>query len=150
VDKIMKLHVFDQKQRPNHVLVNEYLPGQGIMPHEDGPVFHSIICTINLNSHTILNLWPKLADGSEMVTGSGKVALLLEPKSLVIIKDGAYTNYLHGIDQVTSDVLDLNICNLTACPGREVGDEVTRDRRISCTIRFVPNMRMDLLSLLRK
>src|SRR5256885_13581058 len=25
---------------PNHVLINEYLPGQGIMPHEDGPAYY--------------------------------------------------------------------------------------------------------------
>ncbi len=24
---------------PNHVLINEYLPGQGIMAHEDGPLY---------------------------------------------------------------------------------------------------------------
>merc|ERR1719423_554400 len=32
---------------PNHVLVNEYLPNQGIMAHEDGPAFHPCVCTVS-------------------------------------------------------------------------------------------------------
>ncbi|RQM07531.1 hypothetical protein DH86_00002853, partial [Scytalidium sp. 3C] len=27
-------------QTPNLVLINEYLPGHGIMPHKDGPAYH--------------------------------------------------------------------------------------------------------------
>ena len=45
---------------PNHVLLNEYLPGQGIMPHLDGNLFFPTITTINLGSHTVLNLYHPL------------------------------------------------------------------------------------------
>ena len=38
--------IFTSGKRPNHVLVNEYLPGQGIMPHTDGPLFHPTIATV--------------------------------------------------------------------------------------------------------
>lgn len=31
VDKISKLNVFEESKQPNHVLINEYLSGQGIM-----------------------------------------------------------------------------------------------------------------------
>lgn len=71
----------------NHVLVNEYKPGEGIMvrwvleqivkarkcvtvhiwslqPHEDGPLFHPVITTINLGSHTVLDFYHKLQDSS--------------------------------------------------------------------------------------
>ena len=39
--------IFISGKGPNHVLVNEYLPGQGIMPHTDGPLFHPTIATVN-------------------------------------------------------------------------------------------------------
>ncbi|XHF97913.1 hypothetical protein AWENTII_001488 [Aspergillus wentii] len=32
--------------RPNHVLINEYQPGQGIMPHEDGAAYHPLVATM--------------------------------------------------------------------------------------------------------
>ncbi|KXJ18223.1 Alpha-ketoglutarate-dependent dioxygenase alkB-like 6 [Exaiptasia diaphana] len=55
-EKIGSLPVFDGNT-PNHVLVNEYEPGQGIMPHEDGPLFYPVVSTINLGSHTVLNFY---------------------------------------------------------------------------------------------
>ena len=30
----------------NHVLVNEYQPGQGIMAHTDGPAYSTVVATI--------------------------------------------------------------------------------------------------------
>jgi len=39
--------IFTSGKTPNHVLVNEYLPGQGIMPHTDGPLFHPTIATVS-------------------------------------------------------------------------------------------------------
>ena len=34
--------------RPNHILLNEYLPGQGIIPHLDGDLFYPTIATVSL------------------------------------------------------------------------------------------------------
>ena len=34
--------------RPNHILLNEYLPGQGIIPHIDGDLFYPTIATVSL------------------------------------------------------------------------------------------------------
>jgi alkylated DNA repair protein alkB family protein 6 len=34
--------------RPNHVLLNEYLSGQGISPHLDGDLFYPTIATVSL------------------------------------------------------------------------------------------------------
>lgn len=42
---------------PNHCLVNEYLAGQGIMPHEDGPAYFPAVATISLGSHTLLDIY---------------------------------------------------------------------------------------------
>nr|XP_033812283.1 alpha-ketoglutarate-dependent dioxygenase alkB homolog 6 isoform X3 [Geotrypetes seraphini] len=41
----------------NHVLVNEYRPGEGIMPHEDGPMYFPTVTTISLGSHTLLDFY---------------------------------------------------------------------------------------------
>ncbi|XP_023706518.1 alpha-ketoglutarate-dependent dioxygenase alkB homolog 6 [Cryptotermes secundus] len=54
--KIGKLDLFGGKQ-PNHVLVNEYQPGEGIMPHLDGPLFYPTVTTISCGSHTMLNFY---------------------------------------------------------------------------------------------
>ncbi|KAK3883994.1 hypothetical protein Pcinc_011721 [Petrolisthes cinctipes] len=56
MDHITDLGAFGDKI-PNHVLVNEYLAGQGIMPHVDGPIFYPTITTISLGSHTLLDLY---------------------------------------------------------------------------------------------
>nr|CAH0103757.1 unnamed protein product [Daphnia galeata] len=43
LDKIADLNVFSGT--PNHVLINEYKPNEGIMPHLDGPLYSSTIAT---------------------------------------------------------------------------------------------------------
>lgn len=53
--KVERTNAFSQDKLPNHVLINEYLPGQGIMRHLDGPLFTPIICTLSCGSHTVLN-----------------------------------------------------------------------------------------------
>ena len=48
INKIQDLGIFETTKIPNHVLINEYQPGQGISPHLDGNLFHPIIATISL------------------------------------------------------------------------------------------------------
>ncbi|KAA1098882.1 hypothetical protein PGTUg99_019660 [Puccinia graminis f. sp. tritici] len=38
---------------PNHCLVNEYNPGDGILPHLDGPAYLPTVATISLDSDTV-------------------------------------------------------------------------------------------------
>ncbi|CAK5105383.1 unnamed protein product [Meloidogyne enterolobii] len=97
IDKIMKIPgdlTFPPENRPNHVLVNEYLPGQGILPHTDGPAFFPKISTITLGSHALLDFYEENEEHREHV-GS----VLLEPRSLILISGPAY-KLLHGIDEV--------------------------------------------------
>jgi len=44
---------------PNHVLINEYRPGQGIMPHEDGAAYFPLVATISLGSAIVLDIYEK-------------------------------------------------------------------------------------------
>lgn len=54
---------FKPEQRPNHVLINEYLSGQGINPHSDGPAFTPLIATISLGGSVLLDFCEPLEVG---------------------------------------------------------------------------------------
>lgn len=153
--------IFDQA-KANHVLVNEYLPGQGIMPHTDGPLFYPVISTISCGSHTVLKFYEndaRISDSdakpttdainttdcpvSESESNRRLVCqLLIEPRSLLILKDDMYTKYLHSIDEQSQDIITAQLANLAQCGNdalqNDVGKTVERSRRISLTIRHVP------------
>ncbi|KAJ8045292.1 Alpha-ketoglutarate-dependent dioxygenase alkB-like 6 [Holothuria leucospilota] len=139
-NKIAKLGVFEERV-PNHVLVNEYKPQQGIMPHEDGPLFYPVVTTINLGSHSVLQFYQHSSkqDGDSQSENHSEpiFTLLLKPRSLLILKDSVYTSYLHGIAECVEDTVDDNVANLSSTENK-VGEVLTRGVRISLTIRFVP------------
>lgn len=171
------LGVFN-KVKANHVLVNEYLPGQGIMAHTDGPLFYPVITTISLGSHTILrfhetdshdadnnanndanevNEADKNCINTSCTTDTIILAnddgntidqrrklvcqLLIEPRSLLILKDDMYKTYLHSIANETHDIITPDLANIEQCCDdlkNRVGGTIKRNRRISLTIRHVP------------
>lgn len=132
--KIKDLSIYPSSNLPNHVLVNEYASGQGIMPHTDGPLFYPTITTISCLSHTVLELKKNNADDN-------KLNILLEPKSLLVLKDDLYNKYLHSIREVTSDIISEDFVNLNNCGIKyEIGDTLIRDTRVSVTIRNVPKV----------
>lgn len=91
--------------RPNHVLINEYPPGTGISPHEDGGAYFPVVCTVSLGAHIILEVTPKRKDTGDD-NGPPKDAvykIFQEPNSLLITTDGMYTDHLHGISSVKVD-----------------------------------------------
>lgn len=150
VDKINNMGVFDT-MKANHVLVNEYLAGQGIMPHTDGPLFHSVITTISCGSHTILEFFRRNAVDTFDDNSSGSSdqceynhkecthKLLLEPRSLLILKDDLYSEYLHSISDIKEDILCDKILNFDNCENTyKLGEKLSRKTRISLTIRHVP------------
>ncbi|XP_032246266.1 alpha-ketoglutarate-dependent dioxygenase alkB homolog 6 isoform X3 [Phoca vitulina] len=132
----------------NHVLVNQYLPGEGIMPHEDGPLYYPTVSTISLGSHTMLDLYeprqPKDDDPAEQPRSPPRPAtsLLLEPRSLLVLRGTAYTRLLHGIAAARVDALDATSLppNAAACPSARPGASLVRGTRVSLTIRRVPRV----------
>ncbi|EPQ55965.1 hypothetical protein GLOTRDRAFT_116081 [Gloeophyllum trabeum ATCC 11539] len=106
---------------PNHVILNEYLPGQGIMPHQDGPTYHPLVGTISLGSHAVFHYYEykenaQLPEPSQTLNDSGRgravnpepvLSVLLEPRSLIITTSRLYTNHLHGIDPLEEDSFSL-------------------------------------------
>jgi len=130
--------IFTSGKGPNHVLVNEYLPGQGIMPHTDGPLFHPTIATVTLGSHTVLRLYSPLEEDSVALPWDQRevAAVLVRRRSLVVLKDQCYSSLLHGIQEVKEDQMESSIVNLTE---EEKEQRVmARNTRISLTIRHVP------------
>jgi len=126
VTKVNNVGMFGDKLA-NHVLLNEYLPGQGIMAHLDGPMFHPVIATLSLGSHTVENFY--MDNGREVAC-----SILLEPRSLLILKDDLYHKYLHGIEEIAEDSLNEDVINFD-----DSGDVVRpRKTRTSLTIRHVP------------
>lgn len=129
------------------------------MAHTDGPLFHPIICTITCGSHTILrfhennatkdcdddkNTIAKNDDNTNTMTDERQPKivsrLLIEPRSLLIVKDNMYKDYLHSIADETHDIITEDLANLEQCNElkNHVGVTIARNRRISLTIRHVP------------
>lgn len=153
--KVASLGVFGERL-PNHVLVNEYKPGEGILPHEDGPLYYPVVTNITLNSHTVLDFYlPRKSNGGETGDEDAKAttaigSLLLQPRSLLITSGALYTDYLHGIEPRTEDVVDETIKNLGTCSA-ELGTVLQRGTRVSLTIRVVPKvLRANILQALFK
>ncbi|KAL8690081.1 MAG: hypothetical protein Q9218_004395 [Villophora microphyllina] len=90
---------------PNHCLINEYTPGQGIHPHEDGGAYYPVVATVSLGAPVVLDVYRKPSSSER--SGAGKREpvhrILQEPGSLLISTGGMYTDYLHGIAEVEVD-----------------------------------------------
>ncbi|KZF22197.1 Alkbh6 protein [Xylona heveae TC161] len=86
---------------PNHVLINEYAPGQGIMPHEDGAAYHPVVATVSLGAAIVLDIYQKRETGEREIEPTYRI--LQEPRSLLITTDEMYTKHLHGIQEITAD-----------------------------------------------
>ncbi|CAG7725548.1 unnamed protein product [Allacma fusca] len=159
-DSIGSIKGIFENSPPNHVLVNEYRPGQGIMPHLDGPLFYPTITTISVGSHAVLNFYRPLdcddvsaessqsSETSQMSSWSSRLefSLLVQPRSLLILRDKAYDYYLHGIEEICKDELTDKVINAGVL-GLSPGDELQRATRVSLTIRHVPKTTKPMLKL---
>ncbi|KAM4641346.1 alpha-ketoglutarate-dependent dioxygenase alkB homolog 6 [Discoglossus pictus] len=140
-EKVSSMGVFGGHSA-NHVLVNEYRAGEGIMPHEDGPLYYPTVTTISLGSHTLLDVYLPVDKGGvaeQTQDDRHLLSLLLEPRSLLILREDLYTSHLHGIGPLTHDTLTPTVSNLGHCTAN-VGDTLERGTRVSLTIRYVPKV----------
>jgi len=89
---------------PNHVLVNHYQPGEGIMPHTDGPAYEPLAASLSLCSAVTFNFW---CDHAHSTSGRPPaLSVLLPPRSLLIFQEEAYTSHLHSVADRLYDELD--------------------------------------------
>jgi alkylated DNA repair dioxygenase AlkB len=98
----------------DQMLVNEYVPGQGISSHRDYAPFGRTVVSLSLLSHCVM-------DFRHRQTGR-KESLLLEPRSLLVLSDEARYEWEHGIAPRKRDVWN--------------GMPIERGRRLSVTFRF--------------
>lgn len=99
---------------PDQVIVNEYLPGQGIASHTDCiPCFGDTIASISLGSGCQM----------DFVDGEARTSHYLEPQSLLVLSGEARYQWKHGIAARKSDKVN--------------GIAISRARRISLTFRNV-------------
>lgn len=99
----------------DQMLVNEYLPGQGISPHRDYAPYGRTVVSLSLLS-------PCVMDFRHPPTGR-KESLLLGRRSLLVLSDEARYDWEHGIAPRKRDAWH--------------GLPVARGRRLSVTFRFV-------------
>ncbi len=100
----------------DQVIVNNYKPRQGISRHIDcEPCFEDTIVSLSLGSGCFMDFTNK--DKTE------KFPVWLAPRSIVVLKDEARYEWLHGIAPRKSDTWE--------------GNTVPRERRVSLTFRKV-------------
>jgi alkylated DNA repair protein alkB homolog 6 len=121
---------------PNHLLINEYEPHQGIMAHTDGPAYAPRTATISLGCGAVLlQFTPTTAaggdDNDDCRPEQETFQVVLQGHgSLVLFEDAAYSSLQHSImEHCTVEHADAT------CRNADEGATVRRDYRISITIR---------------
>jgi alkylated DNA repair dioxygenase AlkB len=101
------------KQPFDQMLVNDYLPGQGISLHCDYKTFGGTVVSLSLLSACVMDFG--------QVSDKRREAILLEPRGLLILADEARNEWRHGIASRKND--------------RWQQTTIPRGRRLSITFR---------------
>lgn len=137
----------------NHVLVNEYQPGDGILPHQDGAAYYPAVAIVSLGCDAVMRFAPrrdetsnetKTSNDDERISVSRFGFGVFLPRRSLLVFDGAlYERYLHGIDATREDVIDATVANRgDVAPATT---SLRRDRvRVSLTFRNVRVVRRAL------
>lgn len=108
---------------PDQVIINRYLPGQGISPHIDSPEsFENVIISLSLGSGCIMT-YQNAKDCTDVKH------IYLAPKSLLVMRDDARYKYKHGIRGVKVDNVN--------------GIKYPRGTRYSITFRNIKKIKID-------
>ncbi|PWN94324.1 hypothetical protein FA10DRAFT_264866 [Acaromyces ingoldii] len=151
-----------QHGEPNHCLVNEYEPGQGIMPHEDGDAYFPAVATISLGSHTLLDIYRYASEDKAESESKGRAreqdprfSILQERRSLLVTRGAAYKAFLHGIAERRQDTQEhlSKVINADRIKDAELksalnGSSLERQKRLSLTLRDVERVSKGLAGLL--
>ncbi|XP_048324919.1 alkylated DNA repair protein ALKBH6 homolog isoform X2 [Ziziphus jujuba] len=163
----------------NHVLVNEYLPDQGIMPHQDGPAYFPVVAILSLGSPVVMDFTPHLSlrfctstwtnnvkdrssnkgaldiERVQWLDNHSPFSVLLMPRSLLIFKDKAYSDYLHGIKDVEVQSYNGVINEVEAVNEQVLDHSLSKDvksiqrttNRVSLTCRSVLKVHKNLFKI---
>ncbi len=92
---------------PDQIIINEYLPGQGIAPHTDSKIFGDFILSLSLGSDIQMNMSHK----------ENYIDIWLGRRSMLYLKEDSRYLWKHGIIP------------------RKTDDGIKRNTRISLTFR---------------
>ena len=98
------------------------------------------VCSLHLNKFCLFFFYFQENASSLTLNERYFMSLLLEPRSLFLLTEDLYHNYLHGIAERTYDVVTDKVANLDACNNATLGDILQRNTRISLTIRKMPKI----------
>lgn len=101
--------------QPDQVIINEYVPGEGIKPHKDRAYYENQICGVNLGSGCIMRF----------IRGMNEQVIDVEVprRSVYVMQDDARKKWKHAIPPRKKDNID--------------GQLKHRERRVSITYRKV-------------
>ncbi|KAJ1554550.1 Alpha-ketoglutarate-dependent dioxygenase alkB 6 [Nowakowskiella sp. JEL0078] len=116
---------------PNNCLVNEYNVGQGIFPHEDGPMYLPAVATVSLGGSCVVDFYRKGEDGEKQ----REFSVLVEGNSLLVVRDGSYLSCLHGIEEREVDILDNLVVNYDQMSDQTHQEKKRETTRVSLTFR---------------
>lgn len=164
--RLVDEEIFPIQCRPNHVLINEYQKGEGIMPHTDGPAYYPLVAILSLGSDCLFQIY-RSEDGNRIPD----FAVYVPRRSLLVFWGEVYTDKFHAIEfkasdfmygcncgSVWSDTADGILTKVLNCPEfqeserkvnracLECGGELKsvyslyRETRVSFTIRYVPEV----------
>lgn len=144
-DALVACGAFPADKPPNHVLLNEYQPGQGIDAHKDGPIYAPYVAILSLNSTAAFEFLEEIDSTDDSVAAPSRVAvarLLLPPRGVLIFSGEAYEHKLHRVPARHDDDLqqpglvrlDSELTDGTAIAAARC---LPRSRRVSLTVRHV-------------
>lgn len=106
--------------QPDQVIINEYIPGEGIKPHKDRAYYENQICGVNLGSGCIMRFIRGL--------NLDIIDVEIPRRSLYVMQDDARKKWSHGIPPRKKDKIN--------------GEFQHRERRVSITYRKVKPKRV--------
>uniref|UniRef100_A0A674E8M2 AlkB homolog 6 n=1 Tax=Salmo trutta TaxID=8032 RepID=A0A674E8M2_SALTR len=125
-ERIAALGAFAGKTA-NRVLGNEYKPGEGIIPHEDWPLYHPTVTTIHLG----LGFHLPVSGGKQTEPGLPLGFCLCLPSHP---PENMYKLFLHCIQGTHHDSLTGRVANLLAAGTLTVAT-LTLSTRVTLTMR---------------
>ena len=86
----------------DHVLLNEYREGQGILPHTDGPSYYPCVACLSVGDACGDMLFQTKLRTEDIGTRKAEqlLTVTLPPRSLVVFSGFAYNDVLHSIQDV--------------------------------------------------
>ena len=134
-DSLVACGAFPAELPPNHVLLNEYQPGEGIDAHKDGPIYAPCVAILSLNSHATFQF---LDDSPERAPAA---SLLLPPRGVLVFRRDAYEGKLHRVTAVEEDELSapglVRLGGIEEAAAAAAEGFLPRGRRVSLTVRHV-------------